>query len=612
MVHTSPRIVDDLDWENSEPEASTLADPRFSLRALSLENTGFSDADNWRGDDRPLPKPSGFSARRRKRERETLGVLERAPSYSYPPRLVEDEFRLCILQPGAGEDPIACSIIKEHWKSPPGDYRCLSYAWGSPDRDEAILVDGHNFPVTTNLLNALQRIRNSKRPVKYWIDQICINQDDIEERQQQVDVMKHIFRSARKIHIWLGESNGGSEMLFRYAKQIRRSEESSQRQLLKLGGHRNIRDAMRELLERPWFQRVWVIPEVVLAQRTTVRAGPSTITWETLVRLIRYVSLPPSSGGFNKEVSLLGNARQRIAIITQMIASTRDGRDHTDITSLIILAKASRATHPHDQVYAFFGLTYLSLYPNYLMRPQDLFVDIIEYYVWNILESDPFAACHQLTPQQKTSQVMSILYSAGALHQDHEKHGLPSWIPDWTFLWHLAPIFCKTIPNFLSSSRDEWSSGIRSDYRASGETGELGEFEVIKESHHLRLSAILIDSIETVTEAPTPESSQTLSASPSEPWELSDASMLRYGRSSFTTAKGYSGVATPGIAAQAQDHVAILLGGDVPVVIRRVPSYDGREEAYQLLCECFVESPIIMFGDFFRANWPRADEIILI
>lgn len=243
------------------------------------------------------------------------------------------------------------------------------------------------------------------------------------------------------------------------------------------------------------------------------------------------------------------------------------------------------------------------------MRPEDLFVDIIKEYLWNILDSDAFASCHQLTKQQKTFQAMSIIFSAGTLHQNRERH-LPSWVPDWTLSWHLAPIWCKTVSNFVLTSRDEWSLGIRTDYRAGGEAGELGEFEVIPNSNHLRLSALVLDSIETVSEAPTPETSQVLSTSPFEAWDTSDTSNLRYGRCSFTTVKGYTGLATRDIAAG--DDVAILLGGDVPVVIRRVLEQDGKEDAYQLLCECFVESPTIMFGDYHRANWTSAEEIVLV
>lgn len=63
---------------------------------------------------------------------------------------------------------------------------------------------------------------------------------------------------------------------------------------------------------------------------------------ENLVRLFRDVPLPATSG-FDKHTSLLGNPRQRIAIITQMASSQKESKAHTDITQLLILGKSSKA-----------------------------------------------------------------------------------------------------------------------------------------------------------------------------------------------------------------------------------------------------------------------------
>lgn len=331
---------------------------------------------------------------------------------------------------------------------------------------------------------------------------------------------------------------------------------------------------------------------------------------DNLVKLIRYVQIRmPTTPGFAKQESLLGNRRQRIAIITQMIASQKECRDHTDIAQLLILAKSSRATDVHDMVYAFQGLTYLTTFPDYSRGPVSLFADTVQMYADNIQWTNSYAKCHNLSEQHKTFQLMSIIYSAGVLHQDLS---LPSFVPDWTCPWRLAPVWCKPDPNFVTASQDEWSMGIRTEYRAGGER-DREEFEVIERPrgrHLLRISAYVFDEVLLVTEHPTPDTSQILSTSPvfEEP-DVPDSS-LEYGRHYFTSAKGHKGLATEGICAG--DKIAILPGGDVPVMIRPCPEDDRTYKAYRLLCECYVQSSTVMYGELLRNNWTLCEDIIFI
>lgn len=116
-------------------------------------------------------------------------------------------------------------------------------------------------------------------------------------------------------------------------------------------------------------------------------------------------------------MSLLGNARQRLAIISQMIASQREALPHTDITQLLILGKSSHATDVRDMVYAFYGLTYLTSSVTYSRTPEWLFVEICHMYITALRYVASYDSVHGLTEQQKSFQLMSILYSAGTLHQ---------------------------------------------------------------------------------------------------------------------------------------------------------------------------------------------------
>lgn len=222
-----------------------------------------------------------------------------------------------------------------------------------------------------------------------------------------------------------------------------------------------------------------------------------------------------------------------------------------------------------------------------------------------------YSSWHSLTEDHRTLQLTSILYSAGSLHQHLP---LPSWIPDWTFRWHLAPIWCKTTSNVVASTdKDDWSTGIRSDFRAGGDKRET--FEVIEDPrdclHRLRVSAVIFDTITLVNETtPLPSRSNSRSSVILDSESAEESPAWRYGRSFFRSSHGYDGLATPGV--QAGDQLAVVLGGDVPVVLRRAGNHEQDAKAYRLLCECFVQSQTVMYGDLVRTEWTAAEDIVLV
>lgn len=281
MVSVSPRIIDDLETDDEDSEV-TLTDPRFSFgfSSVTLESS-YSDLEVPDDDARAFAGTPDPSARRRRRRlRDSKEIFDRAELFHYPTVADGDAFRLAVIQPGTGNSVVEVSLIWEASKQPARNYCGLSYCWGSVQRDAAILVDGFKFPVTSNLLNALQNLRKPRTTFIIWIDQICINQEDHRERSHQVSIMKHIFNRAMKIYVWLGEADNRSDKLFEYAKKLKRGDDSPKSVLNRLMGQRELRHAIQDLLERPWFKRVWVIPEVALSRYTTVACGRSHATCE--------------------------------------------------------------------------------------------------------------------------------------------------------------------------------------------------------------------------------------------------------------------------------------------------------------------------------------------
>ncbi|KAI4943934.1 hypothetical protein J4E91_009081 [Alternaria rosae] len=86
------------------------------------------------------------------------------------------------------------------------NYVCLSYTWGQPGDECSIKLDGKLCYVRRNLYDFLQAARQRLTFCTLWIDALCINQTDVEERNHQVQQMGNIFADAKMVVSWLGNN----------------------------------------------------------------------------------------------------------------------------------------------------------------------------------------------------------------------------------------------------------------------------------------------------------------------------------------------------------------------------------------------------------------------
>ena len=113
--------------------------------------------------------------------------------------------RLLYLQPGEADEPIACKLSVSRLDERPY-FSALSYTWGDANTRKPILIDGHILDVTANLHDALKILRPSlgSHVEPMWIDAICINQQDIAERNHQVRQVGKLYMVAGRVITWLG------------------------------------------------------------------------------------------------------------------------------------------------------------------------------------------------------------------------------------------------------------------------------------------------------------------------------------------------------------------------------------------------------------------------
>jgi hypothetical protein len=178
-------------------------------------------------------------------------------------------------------------------------YEALSYVWDQLPERKHIICNDTPFPVTGNLHAALRRLRRPNESRVLWIDQICIDQENIPERNQQVLIMRDIYRGAEKVLIWLGEEKNDSDLAINFIGTVVDVIQALPPGTLLTSI--NITDyglppydpypdrrwsALGNLLRRPWFQRVWVVQECVMAKDAVVLCGGRELQWSALEMLI--------------------------------------------------------------------------------------------------------------------------------------------------------------------------------------------------------------------------------------------------------------------------------------------------------------------------------------
>jgi len=191
-------------------------------------------------------------------------------SYIYSTLSENDSIRLLLLQPAlSSSTQIRCSLIHTTLSACAYDivdhYIALSYAWGSTTKPNTIWIDDLSVNVTANLYSALQDIRDKERVIRLWIDAVCIDQENDDEKAVQISMMPDIYRLARVTVIYLGPFDDGAEEML--------SAPAS-------GQNHNMVQIAMLFLGKEWFRRVWVFQELVFSREPWIQYGRFRWTWE--------------------------------------------------------------------------------------------------------------------------------------------------------------------------------------------------------------------------------------------------------------------------------------------------------------------------------------------
>lgn len=296
-------------------------------------------------------------------------------------------------------------------------YTALSYCWGPPASDKSIrlLHQTKNsayggWPtsiilITDNLHRALDDLwarRKEEKEVRVWVDALCINQNNLYERSQQVQMMRQIYSRAKEVIAWVGPTVG--------------IELSSTHRLVLGNGIRNlnprkqkifpeIRDALIEFFNLEYWRRVWIIQELTVASKVKVLYGGIDSSWDDLVSILREL----------EDVSL--GASHLLKFRNHWIDSNKP----ISLQQAMIWTLHTKATDPRDKIFALLGLCHdgfrLVPVPNYKQTVESVLYEM-----------------SKLSFSRSRNLDMICLKGVAGTGPD-ENIPLPSWVPNWPNLW---------------------------------------------------------------------------------------------------------------------------------------------------------------------------------
>lgn len=404
--------------------------------------------------------------------------------------LAEDEIRLLTvhtkyLRYGA----IVSAELHTYSRAAAPPYDAVSYAWGDDVSTASMMVNGLSLTIRTTLLEALPYIIDSRpepRTRALWIDAICPNQNDDQEKAIHVLRMNEIYEMASRTLIWLGKADNYSNLamdsiegLTRKLLLVKDPKTLSQPELLaKYDLPREsdpMWEAIRVLQLRPWFSRLWTLQEVVLSEQPILLCGRNSMAWDTLVALDDAAGQALLSAMTQGEMDATYQYSGTPAEVDFLRAS-RQAQNKLDLSSLIASSRRRGYSVPVDRVWALLGML------DQKYRQHILDEKLVDYSKSAIINyHETFLGIMKFHVKHHRRIAMKLI--EGNL-RDTRNPSLPSWCPDWH-------------PNhghFSLSEQTEALAGF-----PGGVVRHIEPFMQVNEDNSLELCGLVVDTVDRVT-----------------------------------------------------------------------------------------------------------------
>jgi hypothetical protein len=354
-------------------------------------------------------------------------------TFSYEP-LQERHIRVLEIEPlSHASNILSCRCIHVSLDDRSQKYVAVSYTWGSEQKPCQLLVNGRILNITQSVHDIFQSKIMAAPGTRLWIDAVCINQDDLDEKATQVGVMRDVYSNAESTRVWLGPRSEDSDLAISFTEELwsilpefqtGKIERVTSYYAAKYPEGALEWVALAHLLERPWFTRTWVIQEVALATRAEIVCGNNILRWDTLEQVIDELFALDFAGMVEKSRSRsrdlhLSHGPPGLVKVRNLceLRINLKAQQPRSILGLMRRFVRSSTTEPSDKIYGVLGLATdvdnPVFSPDYTKPPGTLFRDFTRFLITRDAKLD-------------------ILRYAGA----EKKHGGPG-LPSWAYTYYL-------------------------------------------------------------------------------------------------------------------------------------------------------------------------------
>lgn len=359
-------------------------------------------------------------------------------SYQYRALERKDHIRVLELHPGSPGD-ILCFDLTHVQLGFNASFEALSYEWRDKHGSVPVQCDDKQILITPNCKAAMETLRLRSKPRYLWIDAICINQKDDQERNQQVAIMGDIFCAADKVLMWLGEETETTQEAFEAIPAMAEAH----RMILKKEGMLSSRskiegdpieliedlllveeifEGFMDLVTRPYWTRAWIFPEIIIgSSKGIAMCGSQSCSQVMMLNALRafetYPSTPKFPVSYMMSHEFKTSEEHESSDEDQVSEDDEDSDDQRTLGKLVMTLHQLNATDPRDKVFAALGLA--STRKKLVNRPvADYTMTVAEVYVnatRYILDIDGITYAWQLGIRRSTKTTPD----------------LPSWVPDF-------------------------------------------------------------------------------------------------------------------------------------------------------------------------------------
>ncbi|KAJ9608739.1 hypothetical protein H2200_006510 [Cladophialophora chaetospira] len=241
-------------------------------------------------------------------------------------------------------------------------YTCLSYTWGDEHDTELILLNGARLSVRRNLYNFLCQARQNGLQQPLWVDAICIDQENVAERNHQVQQMSNIYSKAEQVLVWVGQV---APHLAAFVKTMwwlaRRNTWGSRAFLMDCIIYlaRWWRDAAMDAMAATYWGRLWPVQELILNANTYIVAGKHQVDILPFLEVTYYLTICKSGNRMRDEVNLRAQDKMRtehFEALREVRTAFQKGKIMPDFLELLAKFPRLQCKENKDHIYGLLGM----------------------------------------------------------------------------------------------------------------------------------------------------------------------------------------------------------------------------------------------------------------